>query len=193
MLEKWKIYQVKEVQSGIDDNGNRLISIFAKDYKTVMGTEFCPSCKDFEIKFKNFINKLENMKNSTTKNSGFILKAMFDNITLFGKPKYFNNANLTDEDAIELLESHPKGKELFQAIPEDWESLKTPEPEAKKKDTQVVLFDKNFTVDETKELFKTAGIETKASSVKGLSDKFAELSDDDKKAIEALVNPTPAV
>jgi hypothetical protein len=191
MLEKWKTYQASEVQSGIDQNGNRLISLFVKDYKDVMGTEFCPSCKDFEIKFNNFITKLENMK--TVKNSGFKLKAMFDNITLFGSTKYFNNATLSDEEAIVLLENHPKGLDLFDEVPEDWESLKTPAPEAKKKDTHVVLFDKNFTVDETKELFKTAGIETKASSVKGLTDKFAELSDDEKKAIEALVNPTPGV
>ena len=210
MLEKWKKYQAKEVQSGIDENGNRLISFFAKDYKIVMGNEFCPSCNDFEIKFKNFITKLENMKN--VKKTGFVLKAMFENITLFGSQQYFNNANLTDESAIELLEKHPKGKDLFEAIPEGWEKLKatkvekavkaekvktlkpkTPKaetPKVEKVEGVIVLFEKETSIDDAKDLFKSAGIDSRATTVVGLEKSLSEATDEQKEALNALINPT---
>lgn len=186
-MERWKKYQAKEVQFGIDENGNRLISFFAQDYKIVMGNEFCPSCNDFEIKFKNFINKLENMKD--VKKTGFVLKAMFENITLFGSQQYFNNSNLTDESAIELIEKHPKGKDLFEVLPEGWESLKTAKPEAK--DGIIVLFEKEFTVDDAKDLFKSAGIDSRATTVTGLEKSLSKATDEQKEALKALVNPTP--
>ena len=186
-MERWKKYQAKEVQSGIDENGNRLISFFAQDYKIVMGNEFCPSCNDFEIKFKNFINKLENMEN--VKKTGFVLKAMFENITLFGSQQYFNNSNLTDESAIELIEKHPKGKDLFEVLPEGWEKLKTAKPEAK--DGIIVLFEKEFTVDDAKDLFKSAGIDSRATTVTGLEKSLSKATDEQKEALKALVNPTP--
>lgn len=186
-MERWKKYQAKEVQFGIDENGNRLISFFAQDYKIVMGNEFCPSCNDFEIKFKNFINKLENMEN--VKKTGFVLKAMFENITLFGSQQYFNNSNLTDESAIELIEKHPKGKDLFEVLPEGWEKLKTAKPEAK--DGIIVLFEKEFTVDDAKDLFKSAGIDSRATTVTGLEKSLSKATDEQKEALKALVNPTP--
>ena len=185
-MERWKKYQAKEVQSGIDENGNRLISFFAQDYKIVMGNEFCPSCNDFEIKFKNFINKLENMEN--VKKTGFVLKAMFENITLFGSQQYFNNSNLTDESAIELIEKHPKGKDLFEVLPEGWEKLKTAKPEAK--DGIIVLFEKEFTVDDAKDLFKSAGIDSRATTVTGLEKSLSKATDEQKEVLSALVNPT---
>lgn len=188
MLEKWKKYQAKEIQSGKDENGTRLISLFAKDYKQVMNSDFCPACNDFEIKYQNFIKKLETM--TTVKNSGFSLKPIYDNITLHGSQVYYNNTNLSDESAIELLENHPKGEDLFATLPEKWEDLKTKKPIVPA-DESVELFGKKFTVQQAKDLFKEAKIETKAASVKGFEDKFEKLTTEEKASIETLVNPKP--
>jgi hypothetical protein len=190
MLEKWKKYQAKEIQSGKDENGNRLISLFAKDYKQVMRSEICPACNDFTVKYQNFIKKLETM--TKVKNSGFSLKPIYDNITLHGSQKYFNNANLTDESALELLENHPKGEDLFATLPENLEELKNPKPIVPTTEL-VELFGKKFTVEQTKDLFKEAKIETKAASVKGFEDKFEKLTAEEKEALETLVNPKPIV
>ena len=128
MLEKWKKYQAKEIQSGNDENGNRLISSFAKDYRAIMQSDICPSCNDFVEKYQNFIKKLENMSKTVIKNSGFVLKQMYDNITLHGSQCYYNNATLTDEQALQLLEKHPKGEGLFDVLPENWKDLKKKAP-----------------------------------------------------------------
>lgn len=190
MLEKWKNYQAKEILSGKDDNGNRLISLFAKHYKQVMVTDICPACNDFEIKYQNFIKKLETMK--TVKNSGFSLKPIYDNITIHGSQKYFNNANLSDESALELLENHPKGEDLFATLPDNLEELKNPKPIVPVNDS-VELFGKKFTVEQTKELFKEAGIDSRATTVTGLKNSLEKITAEEKESLEALVHPKPIV
>ncbi|EKT3962770.1 hypothetical protein NTJ20_000243 [Flavobacterium psychrophilum] len=159
MLEKWELYQATEVLSGLDSNGSRLISAFASDYRKIIGGDICTSCNGFEEKFKNFINKLKNMKNSENKNSGFVLNPMYDNITLHGSNVYFNNENLTDEMALELIEKHPSGIDLFKSFPANFKELKK--------------------VDEAKELFKKAKIDSKAKA-----------TGEQKTALENLVNPS---
>lgn len=184
MLEKWKKYQANEVLSGNDENGNRLISLFAKDYRSIMHNDICPSCDDFKTKYQNFIKKLETMSKVENKNSGFVLKPMYDNITLHGSNVYFRNGTLTDEQAMELLENHPKGEDLFEMIPQNLKDFKKSE-----KGDVVTLFGKDLTVEKAKDLFKQAGIESKANTVKGLEDKFEKLSEAQKEALSILVNP----
>ena len=186
MLEKWKKYQAIEVLTGNDENGNRLISIFAKEYKVIMHNDICPSCNDFEIKYQNFLNKLEIMSKTEIKNSGFSLKPAYDNITLHGSQIYFNNANLTDELAIQLIENHPKGEELFDLLPENWKELKNP---AKVTGAVINLFEKEFSVDDAKDLFKSAGIDSRATTVTGLQNSLSKVTEEQKIALEALVNP----
>ena len=116
MLEKWIQYQAKNILTDTDCEGNRLISLFARDYNIITGQDVCPSCNDFEEKFNRFIKKLENMS-KLGENTGFKLKAMYDNIALHGSQTYFNNENLTDASAAELLNKHPRGKDLFEELP----------------------------------------------------------------------------
>lgn len=185
----WKKYQAKEVLSGNDENGNRLISLFAKEYKKITGDDICPSCHDFSEKFKKFINRIEAMSKSENKNSGFVLKPMYDNITLFGSNKYYNNATLTDDLALELLEKHPRGKELFQSVPTNLKELKKenkPEVDAV---GFIDLFGKKFSVNEAKDLFKSAGIDSRATTITGLKNSLEKISSEEKSALQDLVNP----
>jgi len=128
MYDKWLKYKAEEVLTDKDKNGNRLISSFASDYKRVFNQDVCPSCKDFKIKFQKFIKQIQIMKNQDKKNSGFVLKKMYQNIPLgFGSSVYVNNDNMTDEYGAELLENHPRGEELFSHIPEEKEEVILPE------------------------------------------------------------------
>lgn len=47
------------------------------------------------------------------------LKQKYDGILLgFGKKGRLTNDNMNDKDALFLIKNHPKGKELFDFIPE---------------------------------------------------------------------------
>ncbi len=177
----WKNIKASDVLKGSDENGSRLVSLFAKDYKIIMGSDICPSCKDFNVKYLTFIKKLETM--NVVKNSGFKLKAMYNNITLHGSQTYYNNDNLTDEKALELIEKHPKGTGLFDEVPENLEELQ----KESKADENITLLGKEFTVDQAKPLFKTAKIETKAKTAKGLEAVLEKITDDQKPDLEKAV------
>lgn len=195
-MKDWTKHTAKEVLIDSDKDGNRLISLFAKDYKEVMRTDICPSCNDFEAKFKNFLLKTDTMKKAETKNSGFVLKSQFENITLHGSAVYFNNENLTDAMAIELIENHPKGKGLFSVVPENLDALKkgSKKDDSDKNDkgdkapkvpaTVVVLNEREFTAAEAIEIFKESGVETKATSINGLQTKYDALTQEDKDALK---------
>lgn len=187
MLKKWEKYQADQVLKGNDENGNRLVSSFARDYRIVMGVDLCLSCSSFGEKFKNFIKKLETMSKNPVKNSGFVIKKMFENITLHGSRKYYNNANLSDDDALELLEKHPKGEGLFDRLPENLEEIKAKSIEVNEEIEGVLISGKEFSVAETIELLKKAGIQTKSTTKKGLEKALHEASGEEIQELEKLV------
>ena len=122
-MNKWLSYTAEEVLRGTNSKGSRLIISFSKDYKLIFNQSICPSCKDFKIKYQKFIKKINDMKNK--KESGYVLKKMYENIPLkFGSPVYVNNGNMTDEYGEILLKGHPRGEGLFISIPEETEEVK---------------------------------------------------------------------
>ncbi len=133
----WTKYKAEEVKTGTDKNGNRLISAFARDYKNTFNQDLCPSCKDFKEKFLRLIKEIKRMKNTDTKKSGYLLKKMYENIPLkFGSSIYVNNSNITDEYALELINNHPRGSELFEMTPkkEEKKTSKKQKEETSKKE-----------------------------------------------------------
>ncbi len=161
-MNNWGKYKAEEVLTETDKNGNRLISAFAKDYKTVFNQDICPACKDFKEKFQKYLKKIQDMSNSNKKNSGFVLKKMYENIPLkFGSAIYVNNQNLTDDYAKELINNHPRGKDLFDIIPDNVEDLSE----------AVIQLVENNNKGELIELAKSLGIEV----VKGNKTELAEL------------------
>lgn len=143
-MKDWQKYTAVEVLKNKDENGNRLLSEFARDYKQIFNSEICPNCNDFNLKFQKFIKTIQEMKNKN-QNSGYILKKMYENIPLeFGSAIYVNNKNITDEYAKKLLKNHPRKEELFDHIPEK-QSADNDLPEEVQKlikdNTQVQLID----------------------------------------------------
>jgi hypothetical protein len=109
----WRKYEANFVRTQTVD-GQRLVLIFANDFKQKFNREICISCEsNFKTDFKKYINSMNETK------SLYKLKQKYDGILLgFGKKGRLTNDNMNDKDALFLIKNHPKGKELFDFIPE---------------------------------------------------------------------------
>lgn len=120
MITDWKRLDKKTILEGVDENGNRYLSRFLKDYKKIFNPQDinagCQRCLDDY--YSKMIKHLSTMKKSKNE-SGYVLKAKYQNIQLeFGSRILVNNENITAEQGAKLLKDHPRGKELFDKIPE---------------------------------------------------------------------------
>lgn len=122
-MSAWDKYTAEQIRTGADDDGNRLVIAFCRDFKELFGAsaECCHSCPSFPDKVRKFKLKYTSMEK--VENSGFKLKAKYEGIQMGFNGDPVSNGNLTDERAIKLLKNHPAGEGLFDQIPEDWESL----------------------------------------------------------------------
>ena len=188
-MKDWTKYKAEDVKNGLDENGNRLFSLFVQDHIKVFGIDVCPNCNDFPIKFQNFINKIKEMENK--KPCEFQLKKMYEGIpTSFGSSKYVTNQNISDELAIELLQNHPRGNELFESLPKNVDELVSGNGNNSANNSNpatVKIFDKDLSVEEVKELFEKAEIKSNATSVNGLQKAFDKLSEEKKEKIKELL------
>lgn len=118
----WLELDKETIFKGKDGNGNRYLSQFLSDYQKQFNPDHinagCKRCLDDY--YTKFVKHLTMSKNETkSKNSGYILKPKYEGIPMkFGSRKLVYSHNITDEIAEEMIKSHPKGKELFQNIPE---------------------------------------------------------------------------
>ena len=115
---KWSNYTWEQVRTGKDENGSRLISQFAKEYKERTGNSICVTCPSSKQKFNEF------KKQKKMSKSKYVLKAKYNGIPLkFGSNVLVTNSNMTDEYGKQLLKNHPRGKELFESIPDGGEEI----------------------------------------------------------------------
>ncbi len=191
MQVDWTKYKAEEVRSGSDQNGSRLFPQFAQDYHKVFQTDVCPNCKDFPVKFQNFLIKIK----MSQEESNFKLKEKYDGLPLeFGSQVYVTNANITNENALKLLKNHPKGKDLFQTLPDNLDELiagsgntgnsTNSNPD---KPTSIKIFEKDYSIEEVKSLFEKAEVKSNASSVNGLQKAFDAQSEEMKGKIKTLL------
>lgn len=92
-------------------------------YSYLFQEEVCGSCQN---KFKKYFNALksEGIKKLTQmeeNNSNFRLRKDINYVSVEFGGKMFNNANITDELALEFLKNNPNRIEVFEVYPEDWE------------------------------------------------------------------------
>ncbi|WP_417867948.1 hypothetical protein [Xanthomarina gelatinilytica] len=119
----WQKLDKVTIFTGTDENGNRYLSQFLRDYKEAFpGTDpnaGCQRCLDDY--YQKLIKHLSIMK--TVKNeSGFVLKEKYQNIPLkFGSKILVNNSNITKEIGIELLK-RKNGEKLFDKVPDNLEA-----------------------------------------------------------------------
>lgn len=118
-MRDWSKIDKVVIFKGTDENGNRYLSQFLKDYQQLTGAKElnvgCGNC--LEDYYKKYIQNFSTM--SKKNKSGYVLKAKYDGIPLkFGSRTFVSNRNMTDQLAKELIKNHPKGEDLFDAIPE---------------------------------------------------------------------------
>lgn len=127
-LHKWLKYDKATIFR--DKSKGGLLSQFLKDYKAEFGGSINPSCmKCLNTYYFNFYNLYTMEKKET---HGFVLKLKYNGIKskITGRP--YRNADLTEKQAIELIEKHPHGAELFEKIPKSYYESKKPKVKKEK-------------------------------------------------------------
>lgn len=98
--------------------GVRLFSLFRRDFIAVFGQEPCFNCPKFHSQFDNYIQTTKTMAEKKGKNSGYVLKTMFNGVPCEGVKGLVSNVNLDDTLAKKLIKNHPLGEGLFAKLPE---------------------------------------------------------------------------
>lgn len=124
-----------------DKKPRGLLSLFLKDYKNEFGGSINPSCIHcLEAYYNNFINQF--VMEAKEQKCKFRLKLKYEGIKSPVTRRPIRNGDLTDEQAIELIEKHPHGKMLFDKIPQSYykekkaKERKQPESKPKQKRTR---------------------------------------------------------
>jgi hypothetical protein len=118
-MKRWLKIDKATIFTGHDENGNRYLSQFLKDYQQTFNPDLinagCQRClEDYYHKFTKYLSTM-----SKDTKTAYKLKAKYEGIPLaFGSRTQVYNSNLTDEMAEELIKNHPRGKELFEVVPE---------------------------------------------------------------------------
>lgn len=116
----WRKLDKETILNGNDENGNRYLNQFLKDYQETFHPDTinagCSKCLDgYYSKLMKHLNTMGEVEKTQYK-----LKAKYNGIPLeFGSSVHVSNANLTDALAKKLIKNHPKGKELFEVVPEE--------------------------------------------------------------------------
>lgn len=114
--------QIQELKEfGLDKvrSDNATFAMFRTVYHSAFGIypSNCSSCP-VEKQFNMLMDVSDEQSLETLLNRRYKLK---DNDTISIGPDDYNNSNLTDEKAVELLHKYPGLHSRFQILPEDWE------------------------------------------------------------------------
>ena len=102
-----------------DKKRDGLLVNFLRDYKTAFGGTINPSCMHcLEKYYNNFINTYTmSIQKDKCK---FVLKLKYNGIKCAVTKRPCRNGDLTDIQAIKLIEKHPHGVLLFEEIPQSY-------------------------------------------------------------------------
>ncbi|MAX50547.1 MAG: hypothetical protein CMH22_01030 [Methylophaga sp.] len=120
-MTDWRNIDKATILTGTDENGNRYLSQFLKEYEQTFQPDMinagCQRCLDDY--YNKFIKYLNTMGTKVKNESGYKLKAKYDGIPLeFGSQTFVRNSTITKQQGDFLLKNHARGEELFEVIPE---------------------------------------------------------------------------
>ena len=190
LLQEIKTLDTITLKTGRDGSGVPYLTSIFRLHKLLFN-EVCSSCPNM---IPAYINRIKNFKNlelmskkSETKVASVFALAEGVLIPIAGTSKAYSNANITEETAVALLAANPNRRSLFTKVPDDLDSriadyVKGLEVQA----------EEPFDIEKNIAALKTAGVDTKASTEKGVRAKIAELTTDQRsKFDEALQAETP--
>lgn len=149
--------------------------------------EVCTGCPK---RIPGYITRIKNYKKTKMNKPNF----QFRQGVVFpirGTNEAYSNHNLTDEVAIQILKGNPKRKSLFAKMPDNVDSLiegKEETVKTKTKPEMVKVGDREFTLEDAVSLLLNIGVTTKAETVNGVQQRFDNLSDDEKRTLEAFLS-----
>lgn len=167
------------IYTGKDENGVSYLKHLFRIYELLYG-EVCTGCPS---KIQGYINRIKNQKvmskNEKKTESLYQLKKGVI-ITLRGTSKAYSEHNITDKIAKKLLQENPNRKSLFSVLPDDWE-------QDDDSDNTVIIFNKEFTVEEAKVFLAGIGVNSNATTVKGIEKKLNALSKEQIGHLNVLI------
>tara|TARA_R110002012_G_scaffold190633_1_gene358198 strand:- start:7462 stop:8079 length:618 start_codon:yes stop_codon:yes gene_type:complete len=120
-MKDWRTLDKDTILTGKDENGNRYLSQFLKEYERTFQPDMinagCQRClDDYYNKFLKYLNTMGTKK---VNDSGYVLKSKYDGIPLeFGSQTFVRNSTITREQGDQLIKNHKRGAELFEKVPE---------------------------------------------------------------------------
>ncbi|WP_445454108.1 hypothetical protein [Flavobacterium sp. 25HG05S-40] len=182
-LKKLRDTDYQTIVSGKDNGVPFLTYVFKLHFK--LFGETCSSCPN---KISGYIKKLKSFNTEKPMETKSIFK-LKEGATLPvpGTSKVYSNANLTDEVAIEMLAKNQNRKALFASLPKDVDARIAKYREENQTETdggKVVNFkvdnlvdigDKKLTIEQATALLAKVGVETKATTVKGIQTAIGKL------------------
>ena len=100
-----------------DKSKGGLFSSFLKEYRDYFGVSVTPGCNKCLTKYWSDYENIFIMSKQVIECS-FRLKAKYNGIQLGANGQPIRNGEMTNEIAVELLEWHPLGVDLFDTIPD---------------------------------------------------------------------------
>jgi hypothetical protein len=182
LIEFIKSSDLNTLLKGQDENGISYLKHIFRLHVILFG-ETCTGCPS---NTPHYINKIKNVNlNPMEKkeNQSLFLLKKGKVLVVPGTSIAYSEHNITDEIAIKLLRENPNRASLFQSLPKNLEELLNDE------DHDKVEIDGNlFPVAEALELLKQVGVETKATTVNGISKKVEKLTDEELEKIKEILN-----
>lgn len=130
-------------------NSGRLLSLFSVDCRKVLGDIPCLNCKGWQEKLNLFKSKYKAMSENKCE---YRLKAKYNGIL------GISNDKITNKEAQMLLSKHPRGIDLFVAVPSE-PVLSEAEQREQKRKAELKL----KTLEQLREKAESIGLSSKGS------------------------------
>lgn len=120
----WTKIDKVTIFKGTDENGNRYLGQFLKDYAKTFNVDVTAGCRKCLDDYYNRLIKHLNTMGTIKNTSGYKLREKYNGIPLaFGSAVLVNNTNITKEQAEHLIKNHVLGAKLFDEIPEQKDEI----------------------------------------------------------------------
>lgn len=187
LLQQIQTLDTVTLQKKSDGSGVPYLTSIFRLHKLLFN-EVCTNCP---YQIPTYIRRIKNYKNSKTmsketKTSSDFALGEGVMIPILGTSRAISNANLTDEKALSILAANPNRKALFTKVPKDLDKRLAEYA----KNIEVVGAKGPFDIAKNVEALKAAGVETKATTEKGVNKVISEPTKDQKSKFDEAMKGT---
>ncbi|MFC5046297.1 hypothetical protein ACFSTE_13325 [Aquimarina hainanensis] len=181
LLDLIKNLDYKEITTGKYKDDTPYLKHVFRLYTLLFGG-VCSSCPNNIPIYIETLKKINRMQDTKEKKAGEFQLKKGVIIPIKGTSKAYSEHNITDEIALNLLKENPNRISLFSKTPEDINEMLEGHEEA-----YVEIFDYELSIDQANLLLERIGIESRATTVKGVEKKLESLSTEDEEKIKEIL------